>query len=328
MATGTDWRSELRRTWAMHDPTETGPAVRTFILGTTHQGAPFRLYVDAEGARHLLISGPGASTASPVQGESLRWTPIRLTFDGREGTFLDVSCPRAELFDVFDELLESVLEVATVDDDPITHALALLGNWRQLLQNRAARTLSHERELGLFAELWVLDQMFATGELDVDGWRGPLREPKDIVCAGVWVEVKGMGTTAQTFTVNGLEQLSDATGREGYVAVAVVEEGLAGQEIGDLVLRLGERTTQWALLEERLLLAGWDGATPTARKWSVTELYLVEAESCPRLTSPPPPWTVPLGVRAIRYDVDLRLARAASVRDPRTALRHLLRGPQ
>ena len=116
--TGMNWRSELRRTWAMFGPATASDRIITYVVGHTNGGLALRLHVDDRGGRHLFIPDVGRSVITEVRTESLTSKARRIVFDGAEESVLDVCCSRPQLFEVFDELLVSVLDVASVAGDP------------------------------------------------------------------------------------------------------------------------------------------------------------------------------------------------------------------
>lgn len=85
--------------------------------------------------------------------------------------------------------------------------------WRRLLE-RAPKGLTGTRQRGLFAELWVLREIFARniGITDaVASWVGPDKAARDFEWAGRAVEVKSSATNEpQLVTINGERQLDDA----------------------------------------------------------------------------------------------------------------------
>lgn len=313
-------RSELRRTWAMLGPGEDSEGIVTYPVTDTRAG-PLRVHVSGPGRRHLLV--PGEFTGSPIEGVSLGVSGRRLVFDGTEHALLDVECRQPSLFDVFDELIVLIVERAADAGDPVDAAVTAIGDWRDLLRAGPATRLSHERELGLYAELLVLAELTAAGRFDPEWWRGPLHEAKDVVTPNAWIEVKGVGDRAETTTINGLEQLADIEGLDGYLAVVTVESDPDGTAIEDLVELLEQRTDGADLLTERLLIAGWSAASPTQRRWASTGLRLVPAADCPRLVPESLVERAPTGVERIRYGLDLQVAGALSVRDALAVLRSL-----
>lgn len=317
-----DLRSELRRNWAMLDATSVGDGgVLNYEVAQTHNG-PILVNVGPPGVRHLLV--PGVYDGERIDGVSLSVGTQRLTFDGVEKDFLDVNCRQANLFDTFDELVVLIVEAAAPGDDPVFAASAVIEGWRDLLRTGRSRPLSHEQELGMIAELWTLRELSTTTALDANCWRGPLREPKDVVFADAWVEVKGVGVGAAFVRINGLDQLADVPNSRGCLVVVVVESDSEGFSVDDLAAQITLNNGQDDLLEERLRVAGWTEANSTGRRWAVTEFFVVEATRCPRIVPESFAEPVPAAVRFVRYQLDLAVARSVSERDATAALRGLV----
>lgn len=317
-------RSELNRAWSVLRTAERDPARLVVYPVVPAAGGPLRLHLSDDGHRHLLV--PGRYSGVPIRGTSLIVGARRLVFDGVEHELLDVECTQPSLFDVFDELVVLIVERVANTDEPVAAAVAAIDDWRDLLRSGPAAPLSHERELGLYAELFVLSELTAAGAFDPAWWRGPLREPKDIVAPGAWIEVKGVGEHADAATVNGLDQLADIDGLAGYLAVVTVEPDPGGSAVDDLVALLAGRTSASEDFAERLRIAGWSSATPTGRKWNASRLDLVAVTECPRLVPeslarPPAP-----GIDRVRYDLDLATVRTRSLRSARARL-HALGDP-
>ena len=297
--------------------------VPTQIL-TPSLSAPLRVFVDADGARHLLVPGRTHDDLALPHGSALSTEVLELVFDGRKQRFLDIACAQPQLFAVFDDLLASIVEASLASGSPMQAAVEMLGRWRELL--RAWNTaLTVEREMGLFAELYVLHAATAGMPFDASIWRGPLHEPKDLVFPAAWVEVKAAGVASSTVHINGLAQLDDVVGiEEGFLAVVTLQESSSGRTIEEVVNDLRATSTDPEFLDELLLLAGWGGDN-AGKRWQVVSLHLVAASVCPRITVSALGGQVPAGLGAFRYELDLGVVRALSLRDPESNLLRLVR---
>lgn len=313
-------RSHLRRSWAMLGSGDRDETVTTYDVSPTRNG-PTRIHVSAPGHRHLLV--PGEYRGAPLDGVSLGVGPRTLTFGGAEGSYLDVACREPGLFDVFDELILLVVAGAQDAEDPVEAAAVVIADWRDLLRSGPATRLSHEREMGLFAELSVLSKIVGDGSFNPGWWRGPLREPKDLVMPTYWVEVKGVAVDADFALIHGLDQLGDEEGLDGYLAVLAVDASDRGKPVEELVHRLEARATDADLFVERLRVAGWSVASSSGRRWQVESWHLIPARSCPRLVTGSLVDPVPVGVEEVRYSLDLAVARSFALRDPENLLRSL-----
>lgn len=313
----TDWKTELLLTWATIGEAAGDKAVTAGRL--TEGERPVRVFVDRDGTRHLLVPGDRRADEDIAVGSALRCRIRSLDFGSGQETFLDVACTSTALFDVFDDLLVSILTTATASGDPLGAALTMLEHWHELLRAWAA-SLGHEREMGLFAELAVIEIATAANDsFDPAVWRGPAHEPKDLVFPLAWVEVKAVGATSRTLTINGLEQLTDVPGSAGYLAVLTVTTQDDGRTVQQLVDVLTPRATDPGAFADRLVAAGW-ADHPDARRWRLDGIDVVRAETCPRLTSESV-GIVPAGVELVRYQLDLSVVRSMRVPDAASVLR-------
>ena len=62
---------------------------------------------------------------------------------------------------------------------------------------------------GLIAELHILRLSQDSDLFDIDMWRGPLREPHDIVDRDFALEVKSLGELSRSIEIHGPEQLAE-----------------------------------------------------------------------------------------------------------------------
>lgn len=305
----TDWRTELRRTWSLQREPVDDDVVRSHVL-TPDAARPLRVFTAVDGSRHLLV--PGDAAADPIRGDALTSEMRTLVFDGVTARYLDIACRRPALFEVFDELLASIVVDAIDSGDPLGAAVGMLGRWRDLLRAWSA-SMTHEREMGLFAELHVLELVSRRASILEPGiWRGPLREPKDLVGSDWWIEVKAAGPKRSGVWINGLEQLADVDGTSGLLAVLTIEEDDGGRSVEDLAAGLRDRCIAPELFDDLVLQAGWVNHDD-AKRWTVTEVVVVASGVCPRLAIAAA--DVPVGVGRIRYELDIAVARSMSVRD-------------
>lgn len=321
-----EWRDLVQVAWAdlaQAEPVDGG--LQTMHLPAGPPGA-MRLHHSDEGHRHLFVRSD-EPTQDPIPGgAALSCSSVALTFDGVTEQLLDIACTDQTLFEVFDDLIVSIIAETSRTGDAATAARTTLVRWRDLMRARTER-LSHQREMGLFGELKVLEVVHGdSGPIDPAVWLGPTREAKDIIFdAHSWVEVKAIGPGSEVLTINGLDQLEDLEGHEGALAVLVVVEAPDdGETIADLVDRLKIRMDDNAAnrFEDLLLTAGW-ARPPDERSWIVEEWIVVPAGSCPRLGPAVILGGVPAGLSRLRYDIEVPLLRSRSSRTPVADLRAL-----
>lgn len=305
-----DWATELSRTWAVLGTP--GKGVSVSPIGDAQAGRVMRVGVSADGARHFLVPAP-PSVAVDETRAAVSVTCSTLVFDGTPERLLDVACIRSEYFDLFDDLLVSMLpEVASATDMAVA-ALQSIDRWRELLRARRAAKLTVEQKRGLFAELWCMRRLIALGAFDrADQWRGPLREPHDFDFGASWIEVKAVGATSTDVKINGIEQLSTDDGRQGWLAVLELTEDRTAESLpmiaAAILNSIGD--SERGALEDLLVTSGAMGG-PSDERWSVAEVFVLAAASCPRLTPAMIGGGMPVGVHSVRYSVERTVIEAS-----------------
>ena len=124
--------------------------------------------------------------------------------------YLEVSVEQPALRRPFFFLALAIRDL--LEDGTYTPYQALL---RALADNRAllvaAEMLSEVELVGLFGELWFLNQLLdCRGPSAVRAWTGPQEQPHDFRFGDTEVEVKTTRSARRVHTINGLAQLSPA----------------------------------------------------------------------------------------------------------------------
>jgi len=307
-----DWRSELRRSWASLGPGGSDArGLRAVVLIRTSDDRPIRVGVDGLGRRCLLVAVQENDSPEPPGVDSALGLDIEpLIFGGQVSQQLVVRCRRSDLFDLFDDLLVSVLEEVTSSSQPASTIASAVDRWRELLRARSATGLNVRQEMGLFGELRVFEVILETlGPLSIDIWRGPLNEPKDFLLVDRFVEVKSCGPAQTSVSIHGLEQLSLADGLPGLLVILEVYEAASGRSIENVVSSLEDHGVQTSVLRERLLEVGW-APISEPRRWEVSDVVVAQVADIPRLVPEGIAGGVPLGVSRVEYQLDLAVVRA------------------
>lgn len=317
-----DWLREVRHSRAvLARPVD--DAVRTAVLTHTTDGRPIRLGLDAAGRSHLLVTGGGPDPRR-TSGRALEIVVRPYVFDEQPGYHVDVTCEDPNLHDLFDELVANLVPRLLGAEDPYDVVVRSLDRWRELLRG-SSDSLTHRREMGLFAELYVLDRMSAGAAFDPAWWRGPLREPKDLVTPRTWAEVKAVPPAADTVRINGLTQLEDIAGLDGYLCVLDVELDDDGVTCLELAEALEGRVTDREVFETLLVNAGLRAESADRRRWHVGDVTLCPAPAVPRIVPGMFAQPVPAGVRTVTYELDRDLLRSVSLTGAHRALAGLVR---
>ncbi len=192
-------RSDLSNRWAVLGPATADDNLLSSALSSS-SGRELRIAVDRAGNRHLLVAVDTTDRKNPADViGALLVKRRRLTFD-TTATYLDLQCTRADLFDLFDDLLSDVIHVVD-GGGGADAAIDVIDRWRSLLAARARQHLSQAAQRGLIAELYVLQLVYGSDPIDVDTWRGPLGEPHDVVTATTALEVKSMGSLSRNIEI-------------------------------------------------------------------------------------------------------------------------------
>ncbi|GAA0373470.1 hypothetical protein GCM10009092_42060 [Bowmanella denitrificans] len=116
--------------------------------------------------------------------------------------------------DLFLGLCETLISsLATVTDSSVALAVTLqhLKRWKAFLAGKKARILTNEEIRGLFAELYVLRQLYLrrmTQDQAVDAWCGPNDSHQDFIFGNVAIEVKSLsGRERNSVRISSEDQL-------------------------------------------------------------------------------------------------------------------------
>lgn len=312
----------LRHAWAMlRRPERSDAVLDAYLLAQLKVGGELHVALDDQGRRHLVIDAPVTPTGVPWESEGLSLRFQALRFADRERTVLDLVCLESDMHGVFDYLLESIVPTVIQAEAPASEAVRVLADWRQLLASVAVEPLSHEREMGLFAELTVMKRLALEGKCRAADWRGPLREPKDFVFPYGWVEVKAASPNSTAVRVHGVEQLGDLPGKTGGLLVLTLVVDEAGSTLNDLVAEIETHCEGRDLFHKLLLRYGWRPSQPPGRRWIIQDVIVTPAAVCPRVTANNV--RIDAGVRQLTYLVAIDVLKANATPEPWMALSSL-----
>lgn len=295
---------------------------------------------DAQGRALLVLGHRGAALAVPLPRlKGLEVT--ELPASSSEERQVVWRLLRNENVEIFLELcLDIVASTARCVDEraAVDAAVGRTWRWHHFLRSGRQLRLTLKRQVGLLAELLVLESMFLPSMSPVaalKAWRGPLDEPQDFVSAGVGVEVKAALATAGGRVHISSEFQLDADRHEALWLLVVLLESVDGSEtidaitldsVASRVLKAVEPIPEARqLLDSLLTAAGYDADDHyTEFVWRQLDLdcYLV-GEGFPCL----PPTCLPTGVEQVEYALTLS-ACADFLQDPALLLGSLNPGAQ
>jgi hypothetical protein len=271
-----------------------------FTIDRDLQGSYIAL--DESGAPCLLV--PTTDSRPPLDRAT---GDVHLTFRpqgafsiaGREFTSAAaiVRCENASLARTFGVLAQDLaVSLRAAGECPTPHDVSrALARWEQLLRGR--KQLSRDEEVGLWGEIWMLLELHDMSRA-LAAWRGPDAEYVDFVGGGIGIECKaGMRRLEHWISQ---EQVTRPLGDlEVYLlSLWVGIDAVGGSSLPDLVASAVAATDDEALLEEKLLAAGYSHADSHRYKLKLRVLeppMLFSTRHLPRVHTADP------GVSHIRF---------------------------
>lgn len=206
--------------------------------------APERpIYVarDEDGRRFLLIA-VAEGDVSGIKKQTTRAldvSPQSLIVSGApETSFLVLLCRGAEYHDVFTAFAAEVVEHVAARKDVAKATGELLERWRRFW-DVSGRSLSTEKAIGLFGELWFLWRWLAPLEgVGLDGWMGWDESLHDFQWPTASVEVKTCAARSGPLVhrIGRIEQLDPPSqGALFLFSLRITEDRLAANSLASLV---------------------------------------------------------------------------------------------
>jgi hypothetical protein len=271
------------------------------------ESVDIRLAVDRDNGRHLLVEFPGEPSPLSQPNSPLIDRVWSLTFGGQRRSYLDVACLNSGLWEVFDDLIVDVLQIAWPAPQPGAAVKSALESWRALFKTGLIRSLSRERRFGLFAELLVLQAAVTLASAgEIVSWVGPGGAPHDFEFVHSCVEVKAVGTSSTRTRIHGLSQLEPHDPKPLDLIVLTVIEREDGQSISSLVEGLTAAGVGARELRGGLSQSGWTSDSDFDEPLAIAEvLHVRVGAETPRITTSALLGGIPEGVSDISYEVDL-----------------------
>ncbi|MFI9836316.1 PD-(D/E)XK motif protein [Nonomuraea sp. NPDC051941] len=307
------WQEQLRRRWTLLRARRTPTGVVTSGMGVmVGVGAEVLVGLDARGDHHLLVpTHIDAPVAEDSQAAYVRIQRSELVVEGYNRIYADVVCHRADLSELFDDILAAMLAqlASGTGERPDVVCKQVLDEWRELLRRRGG-LLGEDALRGLFGELIILEQILAAaGAHDLSVWRGPDREPHDFRLAEGDLEVKTLGATGSTVRIHGIEQLEPPEGGDLHLVVVRLVADLDGIALPDLVERIRPKVGDHRAFSLALARAGYgeaDGEHYRDRRFAVTQIAaLAVGDGFPRISPSSLADTLPDEIGALSYTLDL-----------------------
>lgn len=312
------------------------PGARELVAQPHPSCAGVFVGIDQSGSRHLLVRVPPETPEGQLlrtRGLLAQLCPLQLENEPL-GMWADVSCLDPSLNEMFAAVADDL--AAEVTEHPTATMAAVqrtLDRWRRFW-GLERQPMTEEQQLGLFGELWFVDQWAPSLEV-LQTWVGPLGNRHDFVSSNLSVEVKTARSSDgyASHRISSLDQLeSPEAGELLLFSLQLIEDAGAGNSLSGIVnriqRRLHDRPDLLLTLDDRLTAIGW---TPLSkqqmtRTFRITSqgLYRVEG-AFPRLTKSRLGGSPPDGVVSINYAIDMAACAPWLIaRTPAEAM-HLLR---
>lgn len=274
------------------------------------------LGMDGTGIPHLLIAAGRDSPVPKLNTEGLHLAFRELIIEDGSDYWLDLSCPRSELFEVFEHFVVAVLQRLLAPPFDATNALfKTLEVWSQFFEQRKG-ALRVDELAPLFGELLALrDVLRESPAAGLDVWSGPAGGRHDLRNGPFAMEVKTTRAhTASTVTIHGTDQLEAPEGGELFLHFVRLELAAGGsgsvpQLIDEMVAAGHSRVALYTLIQE----SGLDPAQlPLAKdfRFDIRERQtFMVTDDFPKLTvSDFVRGDLPDGVVDVTYRLDLNAA--------------------
>jgi hypothetical protein len=274
--------------------------------------------VDYIGSRHLLVRVPDESRAPTLSTKGLSVTVARHRIaEHDDADYVDLVCVDEATADTFATVGADIArEVEGIAAEARVNAVAqTLARWRWFWGITPDR-LSERDALGLFAELWFLDQWVGVSADSVEAWTGSDSARHDFQWPQQSVEVKATARRADGAVVHNIEhldQLADPESGTLYLfSLRVVRDRLAANTLPGLVDRCSEQLRGEAASRESFLRkVSLRGYSPTHRRlhsspYRILEERLYEVGNAfPRLTVGSFTQGLPAGIGDVSYQLDM-----------------------
>jgi hypothetical protein len=286
------------------------------VLPVETAHGPLRLALGGQGEPRLLVPlGMHDREPEDFEGEALLVREERYSLEGRNLRFLVLECTDPALERVFAGLVEEVGRRIREGGAPVESLVAVVREFRHLLRAGSA-SVSRDTALGLVGELLVLERLVAQDSGGIATWQGPEGARHDFRCGGRALEVKtSLRTASRVVEISAIDQLFPPEGATLHLHHLTLEADPAGAlSVPDLHGRIEARLAETGPFREKLEKVGFLPEAPGP--WADYRFASLGGETYrvhsgfPRLgddgTGSVP--SVPAGVSAVRYNVDLALA--------------------
>lgn len=227
-------------------PTKVNTSLGSVLLG-----------VDRGGKRHLLVPIADGSETTDRISRGITLGSRDLVVDGRVQRYADLACDIPRLAQVFERLVEDLVDRLNGASIPMPVVAKVLEEWRALIQ-KALADISRDAVIGIVGELEVLRELTQRTDRAIRTWTGPGGSVHDFVSSGSAIEVKATASVdAAVVRISNLDQLDPSTVGELHLCVVHLRESPDAPSIDDRVEELIEAGVPAIELEHGLGLLGY-----------------------------------------------------------------------
>jgi hypothetical protein len=228
--------------------------------GLSISGMQVQHALDARGKPALLVPlGPTEEEVTDLESRAISMRTFELG-DLAPERYVVVRCEDVTLEGQFALFADDLLRALRVNGTaPGAQCLVTLEKWRNLLEPASSQLLGREEQIGLIAELHVLERLISIGTVAaVATWTGPDRSRHDFASGTVVVEVKGTTSRERlAVQIHGDRQLEPPEGSDLYLYVEQFELNPNGESVTSIVTRIVEILEDARPFLEKLAAVGF-----------------------------------------------------------------------
>ncbi len=269
----------------MQDQVQESPILRQL---TEHPSMTVSLYCDSKHQIGLIVQ----SSSMLVRKFSYKNLQIQRFTRYKGKNRVAFVLLNSELVEQFALLCLTIVKGLEKDQeiDAGTYLAKHLSRWSLLLKK--GRTLTEERERGLWCELQVLKSAIQHYGLEsaLKAWEGPMAAPQDFICRDAIIEVKALFEKSGEIKISSLDQLDCAANE--YLMTVALEQHFSGQTLKEKVEEIESEMSSspelLSLFRDKLFMYGYCeelDETGSSKKYLMSEIvwYDASAENFPSL---------------------------------------------
>lgn len=276
--------------------------------------------LDSEGTRHILILLENKDEYykdAHSRGIIVETRDLHIHGANPEH-YLDIQCIDENGYPIFNIIGgEIVEELSHLPKDPIRIISAILSKWRRFWSQLPSQMLTHQEQIGLFAELLCLDKWLLPkyGSSVVRNWRGPWGSRHDFEWGDKSIEVKATtNSRGRIHKIHGISQLDKLPETSLYVLSVSLREELNAPEnlpslINSCINKLKDSAEELTVFENSLVRRGYSPVFQDEYekiKFRIIEEALFKVEGdFPKIIQSSFVSGLPPGIEDIEYEINL-----------------------